>query len=72
MENPTDKHRLKTADMSSVFFTKDQMLELRYTVSAPGLTAFSEETLQMKVLSEDNKKPSLEVSRKYNTPTTKL
>ncbi len=50
--------------ISSVFFTKDQMLELRYTVSAPGLTAFSEETLQMKVLSEDNKKPSLEVSRK--------
>lgn len=40
---------------------QNQTVELKYAVSAPGLTAFAEETLNIKVLAENNKKPVLEV-----------
>ncbi|VDK32500.1 unnamed protein product [Taenia asiatica] len=39
----------------------DQTVEFRYTVSAPGLTPFNEETFCLKVLAEDNQKPDLKL-----------
>lgn len=36
-------------------------MEFRYTVSAPGLTPFNEESFRFKVLAEDNQKPNLKV-----------
>lgn len=39
----------------------DQIVEFRYTVSAPGITPFNEESFQFKVLAEDNQKPDLKL-----------